>query len=71
MTAARLYRLAQSLGLGYEANIIFTSQSKPARRLRGLVTLAQRGHDIRIGNTIDQLRIDGVCHPWRVLETVK
>jgi hypothetical protein len=70
--AARLYQEAQRHGreAAFIANVIFTSMSKPTRKLRGLVNLLAAGREVRtLQFSLDHLLIDGVLCTWDVLES--
>lgn len=65
-TAQNLYRevLEGKFGRDVEfiANVILTSASKPATKLRGLLRRVRAGLDVRCGNSIDSVRINGEYH---------
>ena len=70
MTKNELYRnlTAKDRDTSFLANVIMTSQPNPARKLRGLWNLIQANRDVRSGNTIDQIRIDGHSFSYAVLD---
>jgi len=62
-TAIRLYReiLDSNLGRDVEfiANVILTSAAKPTTKLRNLLARIRAGQEIRCGNSIDTIRVNG------------
>lgn len=50
------------------ANVIICHSCKPATKLANLLARLQAGKDIRTGNTIDTLRINGEQLPLSVLD---
>lgn len=58
-TKSKLYREAQLLGASFVANVIVCHQSRPTRKLAGLVALLRAGHTVTCINSIDDLWIDG------------
>lgn len=50
-------------GIGYVANLIDCHHAKPYELLKGLHRCVTSGHEVRAGNTIDQVCIDGVIQP--------
>ncbi len=68
MTKYEAYRFLQDAGVGFVANVILTSHSSPASKLKGAARLVQQGHTVTLGATIDQLVIDGERTPWSCLE---
>jgi len=60
-TAQLLYRECQGLGRDVEfiANVIMTSAAKPTPKLRNLLARIRAGKEIRCGNTIDTIRVNG------------
>lgn len=46
----------------YIANVILISTARPATKLTGLLKLVAGGSDVRCGNSIDAIRINGEYH---------
>jgi hypothetical protein len=71
-TAAQLYRevLQGNHGRDVEfiANVILTSSSKPTTKLRNLLKRLAAGQEIRCGNTIDTIRVNGEQVSLSILE---
>lgn len=70
---SRRLRAVQNFGTeaSFIANVIFTQHSKPATKLRNLLSLLQRGWSVRIADSsIDTLLIDGKVVPWSALDTL-
>lgn len=70
MTKNELYRnlTAKDRDTSFLANVIMTSQPNPTRKLRGLWNLIQANCDMRTGNTIDQIRINGRSFSYAILD---
>jgi len=68
-TAQLLYRDCQELGRDVEfiANVILTSSAKPTTKLRNLLRRIAAGQEIRCGNTIDTIRVNGEQVPLSTL----
>jgi hypothetical protein len=64
-TAQQLYRELQTIDgdVAWLANVIFTSASKPATKLRNLLTR------VRAGNYFGFVRINGEQFPLSILNT--
>ena len=60
-TAQQLYRECDGLGRDVEfiANVILTSAAKPTTKLRNLLARIRAGQEIRCGNAIYTLRVNG------------
>ena len=60
-TAQRLYRELQTVDsdVAFIANVILTSAAKPTTKLRNLLARIRAGQEIRCGNTIDTIRVNG------------
>lgn len=62
-TAQIIYRELTTSNFGRDvefiANVIFTSAGKPTRKLRGLLALVKSGMEVRCGNDIFSVRIEG------------
>lgn len=53
------------------ANVIWTRQPNPSRKLRGLWLLLAAGYDVRtLQFSSDTLIVDGQCKPWFYLDEV-
>lgn len=61
--ALRIYRELTTSGHGRDvefiANVILTSCAKPTTKLRNLRDMLSDGVEVRCGNVIDMIRIDG------------
>ncbi len=61
--AQRLYSEIRTGNYGRDVNfiadVILTSASKPTTKLRNLLDKLSRGHDVRRGNGIDRIRVNG------------
>jgi len=60
-TAQQLYRDLQTVAgdVPFIANVILTSAAKPTTKLRNLLARIQAGQEIRCGNSIDTIRVNG------------
>ena len=62
-TAQKIYAELQNGNYGRDvkfiANVILTSATKPTTKLRNLLQKVKRGHEVRCGNEIDQIRVNG------------
>ena len=69
MTKRQAIRVAESHGAeaSFLANVIICHHEHEARKLVGLARLLNRGMDVRLGNDIDDLVIDGFHRSWRFL----
>jgi hypothetical protein len=60
-TAQLLYRDLQTVSgdVPFIANVILTSAAKPTTKLRNLLGRIRMGQEVRCGNTIDTIRVNG------------
>lgn len=72
-TTTRRLRAIQNFGsdASFVANVIMTQHSKPATKLYNVLSLLQRGWDVKTAqHSIDTLLIDGKVVPWSALDTL-
>ena len=72
MRKMEAYRRLQDLGYGFIANVVLVRHRNPARKLKGLLTLIEEGHTVRLGSfDIDCLVVDGHQRDWNTLGATK
>jgi hypothetical protein len=69
-TAQQLYRDLQTVAgdVPFIANVILTSSARRTMKLSNLLARIRAGEEIRCGNTIDQIRINGQQVPLSTLD---
>lgn len=69
MKKIEVLRKLQTYGIdvSFTANVILTQQTNPVRRLNGLLTLIENGHNVMI-NAEGRLVVNGELRAWVELE---
>lgn len=56
----------------FVANVVAGQHRSPVRKLKGLLWLIEKGHEVRTGQfAIDELFVDGMRFRWKDLEHVR
>lgn len=73
MTKNEIYRELSNTGgdVAFIANVVFCHATNPSKKLKGLRKLLQDGKDVRSGNEIDTIRIDGETRSLSFLDSVR